>query len=275
MRLLGQTPRRPSGKSANASVPLVWRHHKRMRTKTTLPPCVDRKIAGCEWPGCPAEAQARRPLRTGKFYCKRHAGKISGASVFLRSLDAYSDEAVPTHYAGAMDLPCEACGAWMYRGEQLTQPRPHFRLCCRNGKLSHLWRVPDAPDLLRHLLTNRTAKARHFRDNIREYNAALSFVSFGASYAPPPGRGPPVYRIHGAVYHASGQLFPPADTDPVYAQLYLYDHADALAARSRKHPGLDAEVLGDLQDMLAAAGSPYADDYKRMADVVSEGGHLT
>ena len=162
----------------------------------------------------------------------------------------------------------------MYRGEQLTQPRPHFRLCCHDGKLSHLWRVSDAPDLLHRLLTNRTAQARHFRDNIREYNAALSFVSFGASYAPPPGRGPPVYRIHGAVYHASGQLFPPTDTDPVHAQLYLCDHADALAARSRRHPGLDAEVLGDLQNMLAAGGSPYADDYKRMADVVSEGRHF-
>ena len=125
--------------------------------------------------------------------------KISGNLVFLRSLDAYSDEAVPTHCAGAMDLPREACGAWMYRGEQLTQPKPHFRLCCHNGKLSHLWRVSDAPDLLHRLLTNRTAQARHFRDNIREYNAALSFVSFGASYAPPPGRGPPVYRINNEI----------------------------------------------------------------------------
>ena len=86
-------------------------------------------------------------------------------------------------------------------------------------------------------------------------------VSFGAAISPPPGRGPPVFRVHGAVYHASVALDPDAQAGGKYAQLYLYESGEALHQRSLQHPRLSEEVLNDLQGMLEEE-SPFVATYR-------------
>ena len=88
-------------------------------------------------------------------------------------LDHWDDAATATLRLGATDVRCELCGSWNFVAE-----RPN--ICCDNGKCSHLPSFPDAPDLMRRLLLGRDRRSRRFHMCLRHYNAALSFVSFGA-----------------------------------------------------------------------------------------------
>jgi len=56
------------------------------------------------------------------------------------------------------------------------------------------------------------------------------------------GNGPYVFKIQGQSYLA-GSLLPQEEESPVYAQLYIYDPAEALDYRMQ-------QVIEELQDML-------------------------
>ena len=122
-------------------------------------------------------------------------------------LDMYRDALIDVHYAGAMHQDCRSCHALMFAGEAVcvtNQSKGHYKLCCHNGKMAEVPRIPAPSGALLTLLTDRSKRSQEFRQHIRQYSAALSFVSFGAYVSVPPGNGPPVFRIHGAVYHMSG-----------------------------------------------------------------------
>jgi hypothetical protein len=54
-----------------------------------------------------------------------------------------------------------------------------------------------------------TPEAQRFRENIRQYNAALAFTSLGVkvdSAINAGGGGPPTFRIHGKLCHQLGSL---------------------------------------------------------------------
>jgi len=108
----------------------------------------------------------------------------------------------------------------MFPGEAIHGPKghTHYNLCCHNGKAMHIPKVAPPPHALLSLLTDRSSRSRAFLKVIRQYNAALSFVSFGAEQAPPPGSGPPVFRIHGAVYHLAVKLETSDSRCPTYSQ---------------------------------------------------------
>jgi hypothetical protein len=164
-----------------------------------------RQYCTCGWAPCEARVKVRLPRRGGKMYCKRRAGKVRGDSDLIRTIDEHQDSKVPAHDAGTMDVPCLLCGALMFEGEEVggATSKPHFHLCCRSGKLSDLRKVPFLPPVLQDLLAAGTAEAKEFRRRLREYKGALSFVSFGADCAPPPGRGPPAYRAPSTTRAAS------------------------------------------------------------------------
>ena len=77
-------------------------------------------------------------------------------------------------------------------------------------------------------------------------------MSVGAKVVPLPGTGPPVYKVHGSICHWTGGLLPAAGEDLVYAQLYIYDPAEALVTRLSHNPKARREIMEPLQDELAA-----------------------
>ncbi|KAF2347263.1 hypothetical protein FHG87_021981 [Trinorchestia longiramus] len=85
---------------------------------------------------------------------------------------------------GAMDVRCQFCGALRFQREQLN---------CHNGKVS-LPPLQEYPANLRLLFDADGAEGSNFRQNIRNYNSAFAFLSFGANITPPPGRGPYCFR---------------------------------------------------------------------------------
>ena len=97
-----------------------------------------------------------------------------------------------------------------------------------------------------------------FRQNIRRYNSALGFASFSdthgsankASGSHSFSTGPNVYVLHGRAYHVMGTLYPCADRQPTYCQLYVLDPADACEARSTSFDGLKSTLLLDFHSFL-------------------------
>ncbi|GBO05696.1 hypothetical protein AVEN_195053-1 [Araneus ventricosus] len=99
---------------------------------------------------------------------------------------------VEEHNCETMSEQCGFCGA-VYWKEEYTK-------CCHDGKVQ-LPAFPDAPELLKALLTENSPDAKNYRQRIREYNSAFAFASMGAQIKPPRGIGPYCYRLHGQVYH--------------------------------------------------------------------------
>ena len=228
----------------------------------------------CRQPNC------RQPSRREtwcKGYCKFHA-KSSGHEPQPRHtasfksarvpIDTYQDENFPSSHTGEMDQQCRYCYALHFKGELIRSGKPHYNICCQNGKLRDIEQIPAPHKALEDLLIGYSARSRHFREHVREYNAALSFVSLGCNIDTPPGHGPPVFRIHGAMYHNSMAMDIETGTKGAakYAQLYLYDHKEALMQRMARNPRLRKDILDELQTMLEET-SPFPASYRFMKEI--------
>eukprot|EP00435_Cladocopium_sp_Y103_P060653 s247_g22.t1 len=201
------------------------------------------------WQGCSAQSTVLQPM----------------------SLDNYTDQQVLTLTFGALTHRCAHCLALYFAAERNQSGK--FTLCCKNGKASNLPGVSEAPEPLRSFLTGKDPAAKLFRQHIRRYNAAMSFVSFGANLEIKTGNSgtsaPPVCIVHGAVYHHSYPLRAIDTEEPKFAQFYLYDTLEATQLRNNRDPGLQTDILADLDYMLHAANNPYVDAYRRMGELTN------
>ncbi|XP_057290273.1 uncharacterized protein LOC130612959 [Hydractinia symbiolongicarpus] len=169
----------------------------------------------------------------------------------------------PTHSAGEFNIVCQHCGAIKFNNEN------HFK-CCHNGKVA-LRAILQFPAEIRELLSNDSAQAKQFRKYIRVYNNAFSFASLLANIRPPPGRGPPCFRICGQLFHRYGALLPAQNELPNFSQLYIVEAAAALNMRIENptHAHCNRETMQIIQDVLNR-DSPYAAAYSNMAEVERE-----
>ena len=88
-----------------------------------------------------------------------------------------------------------------------------------------------------------------FCDNMASPSKKLRMEN--GSAAPSGQSGPPVYIMHGRVYHKVGTLYPSGDdSQPKYSQLYIYDPAEATTQRSNSFTDLGTGILRSLHDML-------------------------
>lgn len=209
----------------------------------------------CTWPGCHRRTRNRRqPLcaqhqqeRPQRDNARQRAQKRP--FVVHVPLDKYTDLIMTTLKLDGMTTRCDFCLAWNFADEKVhSAGGRRVTLCCKAGKICHLPTPPDAPEPLRSLLLDSTRLARHFRQNIRRYNAAMSFVSFGARL-----EIKTVCIVHGAVYHHSHPLRPQDDSEAQFAQLYLYDAQEATQARCRRDTALRADILDALHTLLQDA----------------------
>ena len=105
-----------------------------------------------------------------------------------------------TYSVGQLSIECEFCNALRFLNERAN--------CCHNGKVM-LQPLKPYPPELEALFTNDDGQSKNFKSNIRNYNSAMAFASFGAQVVSPSGHGPYTFRIHGQIYHQSGPLHPP------------------------------------------------------------------
>jgi hypothetical protein len=177
-----------------------------------------------------------------------------------------AEDSVTPHYLGPFTHACRSCHAchWIAeRKSSSTIRAPIFAECCKAGEVD-LPLFERLPPLLQSLFDGRTRQAIEFRRHIRTYNKSLAFTSTGgpqhldgSSYD---GRGPPQYKIHGEIFHRLGPIRPSDGVDPVFSQLYIYDHDEALSYRNRANPLRDPETMDALQSMLEHS-HPLVDVY--------------
>ena len=77
--------------------------------------------------------------------------------------------------------------------------------------------------------------------------------------------------MHGTVYHLVGALFPDEGENAQYAQVYLYDHNEAMNLRQSNNwnDGMYKRILESLQNMMDRV-SPYVATYRSMKEKMSE-----
>lgn len=112
------------------------------------------------------------------------------------------------HFIGPMTSKCPHCQDARFPDEGLN--------CCHNGKV--MLPITDYPHELQQLFVNQA-----FLKDIRIYNNLFAFASLGAQISPLPGFGPYCFRIHGQIYHRSGNLHPQDGNTRKYGQVYILD----------------------------------------------------
>ena len=140
---------------------------------------------------------------------------------------------------------------------------PHFNICCERGKLRQVPNLAAPPVELEWLYQALDSQSRHFRENVRHYNGAFSFISYGSDCFEQ-------LSVHGTTYHMTGRLFPDDPDKGKFAQVYLYDHGEAMKRRTSSGPlRLYEDVVEDLQTMMDRE-SPYVKLYRHMRQVTQE-----
>jgi hypothetical protein len=155
-----------------------------------------------------------------------------------------------------MDVQCPSCHTLHWMAKRLTKSsnlHPKFGMCCLSGKIA-LPPLHPPPSELMQLLTSQDPVSKDFREHIRNYNNALAMTSIGRKVDESinDGEGPYIFRLHGELSHKSSSLLPPEGEPPVFAQLYIYDPADAVNfwMANRWNTQLDHHTMVTLQDML-------------------------
>jgi len=127
------------------------------------------------------------------------------------------------------------------------------------------------PDEMIQLFTGNDDAAKNFRNNIRQYNNAMSFVSFGAKVTPPPGYGPYCFKIQGMVHHRVSSLHSENVNDSAYGQLYIldFDAANDVRLARGANSGLRKEILSKLNGILQK-WNLYVKSHKTMQEKITE-----
>jgi len=169
-----------------------------------------------------------------------------------------------------MVYKCNKCEAMMWLDERINKSArlPEFSICCAKGKVI-LPSLQELPPPLNILLTGTDSRSCAFRQNIRMYNSALSFTSIGAKIDQQVAGTSGIYtfRIHGEMYHRIGTLLPDSETQPQFAQIYIYDTNHEIQNRSNIIPGLDPVILAELQQMLHDI-NPYVNKFRQVGNLL-------
>ena len=167
---------------------------------------------------------------------------------------------------------CFACGSKNFAAERTgksAKDMERFTHCCEKGKV----KLPNirASNQIENLMTGKDDSSGHFIAHIRKYNSALAFASMGAQIAPPPGRGPYCFRIHGQVYHRTSPLHPVMGNKPKYAQLYILDAEEALNQRMDmlENSGCEQRLMHTLGEWFSE-NNELASTFKMMREVELE-----
>ncbi|ORE12654.1 hypothetical protein BCV71DRAFT_190687, partial [Rhizopus microsporus] len=142
---------------------------------------------------------------------------------------------------------------------------PSWESCCMRGSVQPQL-LPDPPEYLKNLLASTDTQGRHFKNSLRQYNAAFAFTSLGCDIVSGEDRannnnnnsnsnnnrdGLYAFQIHGILCHRQGPLIPVKGSEHSYAQLYIFDPSYAAEIRQARNSNLDPKIIMELSAMLA------------------------
>lgn len=185
---------------------------------------------------------------------------------FKCAISKFTPTLTPYSIGGLVGI-CQYCSALYFQAEVNTSNR--FTLCCYEGKIK--LKPITILDELKGLFTGNNIKSKNFRENIRQYNNALSFASFGAKIDLPPNYGPYSFKIHGITHHLISPLYSEKKENSSYGQLYILEFAKANEIRQLNgaNTSLRDDVLFTLSTLIENV-NPYVQAYKTMHSKVQE-----
>ena len=223
-----------------------------------------------------AEAQAAAQAQAQAAHAAAQAGQLDQFHEALRQQNlppgrkAYQ-EPLARHSLGGMNVECQHCHALHWDAEKLTEStlnNKKFGQCCLQGQVN-LPPFPPPPPTLKNLLNGISPFSDTFRKHIRQYNAAFAFTSVGVKidHTVTSGSGPYAFKINGELHHLSGALLPEEGQQPMYAQLYVHDPAEALNIRGNRNDNLLPQIMTELQAMIHET-HPYVPLYKQAFQIM-------
>ena len=167
-----------------------------------------------------------------------------------------NENTVPTHYLGSFTYLCWHCHAFHWLAEKRScssRDDPEYADCCSGGEVTIPY-LDHLPTQFCHFLDGLDRRSREFRKNIRQYNKVFAFTSTGGSghpvTFPAESRGPPIYKIQGEVHHQIRPLRKDKGSCPIFSQLFVYHHVEALNYRNLSNPERDSATMEDLQNVM-------------------------
>lgn len=193
--------------------------------------------------------------------CQRSTHQSQGSQ--LQS-DPAERRNISEHYIGAMDVLCSNCKAKHFAQERVAN-KLSFNDCCSHGEVS-IETLPNPPTFLKKLLNGTHEESKHFFDRIRCCNNSFSFASFNANLVNFNNRrsGPYCFKIHGQIYYQiNTSLYPNADENPSYGQLFIVDQNEAIQFRCEQSSELKLEIMEAL-DTFFRENNVFAQSYQMM-----------
>jgi hypothetical protein len=169
---------------------------------------------------------------------------------------------------GKFSNKCDFCNALLLKSEAKKlnkSTKISSGICCSKGRYSFLPEKKEPPEYICNLLRGKDANSNHFRENIRGFNSAMAFTSFGAKIDKDLlHNGVPIIKIHGTTYHQMGSMLTTDKTKtPMFAQLYLYDAEYEQKYREKNFDKLNKNILNDLR-ILMHNNNPYVKKFKQI-----------
>ncbi|XP_057417333.1 uncharacterized protein LOC130711645 [Lotus japonicus] len=132
------------------------------------------------------------------------------------------------------------------------------------------------PTLLWDLIMGNDVRSQEFLANIRSYNSAFAFTSFGGKIESGlnDGGGPPQFVISGQNYHRIGSLLPNVVETPKFAQLYVYDTQNEIQNQSSHFRNSDGSCKLNkslIEDLLAMVDecNVLVKSFRKVRDFIS------
>ena len=126
--------------------------------------------------------------------------------------------------------------------------------------------LPLRPDQVKNLSGQHPRSSWDFLNNARKYNSCFQITSFGSEdvkYSSTQG-WMPIFWAYGQVYHKIGSMQPAAGQAPQFLQMYFMgDHRQQSDQQCSIQPGLNEELIFDLQEMLHETNA-YANILRRL-----------
>ncbi|KAK5809422.1 hypothetical protein F5H01DRAFT_280754, partial [Linnemannia elongata] len=244
-------------------------------------------------PAAPAPAPAPAPAAPAVTDPAPAAPAAPTVREFGNGLAAHKEQDDTVYRTlGRMNVACSHCGALHWIEERLRRAivNPRFSRCCLQGKVN-MPAIEPPPAELQDLFRGDTPLSRRFLAQIRIFNNAFAFASFGTStryrdMRQPRGRGPNTFQVKGQLYHKIGGILPPTGQQPQFAQIYFHDSDQGAEAdlrldfiygprnqnvqNGRGRDGAqerekDRRIIGILQRLMYRY-NPYARRFKTIGD---------
>lgn len=170
------------------------------------------------------EIMHQNKLKMQKYNLGNKTNYINTHKVAVINFENIAEQEININYLGEMNMICPHCDAKHFMFERTSDG--YFSSCCQKGMVI-LQDDPVFPVSIKNMSINKK-----FLNETRMYNNELALASFTTTLVNIKGKGPPIVKICGQVYHNVTSLHPyDENCNRQYGQVYILDNETATQCR--------------------------------------------